>query len=170
MDGERGQVGPPWAWHDCAGGVGRQTLSRIGSGVASSPRGPPNLSGVAAWRRREGWSAPEPGLTQIIVELLPFRLGRLASLIFGPAIGLGIAELGGIALLLTWGGIAAFAPPIVSRDVFGCRTVVIGVDVNGRRGRQAQAHVAGHRWIPKAQPRNGKEAAWATPGFSHRHD
>ena len=43
----------------------------------------------------------EPSLTQIVVELLPLRLRRLTGLVFGPAIGFGIAALGRIALLLT---------------------------------------------------------------------
>src|SRR5215468_9270862 len=127
------------------------------SGVRDSPgkwetSGPPELE-------------PEPGLAQIIVEFLAFRLGRLARLVLGPAIGLGIAELGGVALLLRWRGVTAFPARIVSRQVGGRRAVVVAIGVDGNGGRQAHAHVARVGWIPKAQPRNGKNTAWKLQDF-----
>src|SRR5262249_5053659 len=61
---------------------------------ATVPPGGPKLL-RKDWRPQQRPSEPEPGLAQIIVEFLAFRLGRLARLVLGPAIGLGIAELDG---------------------------------------------------------------------------
>src|SRR5215475_409107 len=104
----------------------------------------------------------EPSLTQIVVELPPLRLGRLTGLVFGPAIGFGIAELGRIALLLTRCGVSAFTTHIVSGYAAGCGAVVVGICVNGNGGWEPHAHVARVRGITKTQPRNREHAGRQT--------
>src|SRR5262245_26571950 len=121
--------------------------------------------------RSQGWEASlelEPGLAQIIVKFLAFRLGRLARLVFAPPIGLGIAELDGVALLLRPRGVTVFPARVVSRQVGGCRAIVVGIHVNGNGGREAHAHVAGLGWITKAQPRNREDAVWQLQDVCHR--